>query len=85
MICPIQHPQVGSFTNRRIVTTADDSQRSEKFKPQFKLSNSEVLHQEDEPPEHLVLNGSVAYFFRSPRGLGKTEFTLKGHTPHSLE
>lgn len=58
-------------------------QRREKFKPHFKLSNPEVLHQEDEPPEQLVLNGSGAYFRESQRAGENREFTLKGHTQHT--
>ena len=61
------------------------SQRSEKFKPHFKLSNPEALHQEDEPPGYFVLNGSGACFRESQRAEENREFTLKGHTPHSLD
>lgn len=76
-------PQVGTSQMGKQLQLQKDSQRREKFKPNFKLSNPEVLHQEDKPPEHLVLHGSGAYVRESQKAGENREFTLKGHTQYA--
>ena len=51
-------PQNSRLTNRRIITIAEVLSRSEGSEPNTQLPIPGILHQEDEPPEHLVLKAS---------------------------
>ena len=51
-----------------------------------RLPSPRVLHQEDDPPEHLALKASGAYFWKNQNAVGnKTLHSLKGYTEaHTL-
>ena len=48
--------------------------------PHISLPRLGVLHWEDEPPEHLTLKPSRAYFQENQWAVGNRDSTLKGHT-----
>ena len=82
----IQSSPIGSGgqpTKWRIILQKS-SHRSESSEPHVRLTSPGVLHQEDEPPEHLALKACGAYFWESQQTERNIGFTLKVRTQNLM-